>query len=233
MTTKKKSLVPAKKQATQNSKKSPTYTISELAINQLKGHISQLCKHARDCDLDGKLIISVFGENPDTGKALPPVVKHFSPNKQQDIIEFILQKTTRLHSNVYMPPVLMRPDLAQGKKGGEKDIVAVLGLVADFDDDDAKNWKERIPIEPSYVLETSPDRFQVGFLLQEPMEPEEAKLLAQALKIYCHCDHGTADTSHVWRTPGTLNWPNKKKADAGRLLDPWEVKLVEGKMNTV
>jgi predicted P-loop ATPase len=53
------------------------------------------------------------------------------------------------------------------------------------------------------------------------------KPIAVRLKSFCHCDHGTADISHVWRVPGTLNWPNKKKFDEGRAAEPQPVRVVK------
>ena len=116
-------------------------------------------------------------------------------------------------------------DLSNGKKAKEDQIVGVLGLVADFDDIDAANYAARLPVEPSLVLETSPGRFQAFVFFDHPISVSQAKPLAQRLKAATRCDHGTVDCSHVWRIPGTQNWPNKKKADAGRSLDPWTVRV--------
>ena len=188
-------------------------------------HIEAIQACCSGCE--GNFVIASFGQNPHTGEDLPSVVSNFPPDQITQIEEFIVKNSKQKDRNVYMPLCLMRPDLPKGKKGGEKDIVAVFGLVADFDDERAHDWKSRIPCSPSYVLETSPGRFQVGFLFDKPLSPSEAKPLAVALKKYCNCDHGTADISHVWRIPGTLNWPNKTKLDAGRSPEPWEVRHVE------
>ena len=51
--------------------------------------------------------------------------------------------------------------------------------------------------------------------------------MAKALKEAAGCDHGTADLSHVWRVPGTLNWPNKRKVDGGRSPEPQMALVVE------
>ena len=67
-----------------------------------------------------------------------------------------------------MPLAVFRSDLASGGKGLERDIIACLGIVADFDDPDAAKWPERLPIPPNYVLETSASRFQASYLFDKP-----------------------------------------------------------------
>jgi putative DNA primase/helicase len=127
----------------------------------------------------------------------------------------------------------MRSDLAPGSKGGENAIVAVLGLVCDFDDPQATQWETRTPITPTAILETSPGRFQAFYLFSTSLDPMRAKDQAARLQAYDQCDFGRKDLSHVWRIGGTLNWPNKKKLDAGRSPDPYLVTEVSGGCNTV
>jgi RepB DNA-primase N-terminal domain len=115
--------------------------------------------------------------------------------------------------------------LPSGAKGLERDIVACLGIVADFDDPDAARWAERLPIPPNYVLETSEGRFQAFYLFDKPEALEVVKPLAERLKAFAKCDHGTSDISHVWRVPGALNWPNAKKVAEGRARDPQLVRV--------
>ena len=117
---------------------------------------------------------------------------------------------------------LCAEELQRGQRGTEADIVAVLGLVADMDGDTGKNAGE-YPIPPNYVLETSPGNLQPFWLFDRPVKPAEAKVIARGLKAATGSDHGTADTTHVWRVPGTLNWPSKVKLDRGRSADPASV----------
>jgi hypothetical protein len=191
----------------------------------LESHIGALNQIAKDSG-EGIFIIASFGQDPMTGTNLRPKVLHFKSGDTEKMISKVFDLSQQPHRNIYIPPVLMRSDLPSGKKGGISDIIAVFGFVADFDDADADKWPDRIPFPHSYALETSPGRFQVGFLFDEPMLPDKAKVLAVALKKHCNCDHGTADISHVWRIPGTLNWPNKKKADGGRSLEPFLVRYI-------
>ncbi len=91
-----------------------------------------------------------------------------------------------------------------------------------MDGDTGKNAGE-YPIPPNYVLETSPGNLQPFWLFDRPVKPAEAKVIARGLKAATGSDHGTADTTHVWRVPGTLNWPSKVKLDRGRSADPASV----------
>ena len=59
------------------------------------------------------------------------------------------------------------------------------------------------------------------------MTVQEAKPIAQALADAAGCDHRTKDVSGVWRIPGGLNWPNKKKVERGRTLDPQPVRIAK------
>ena len=174
----------------------------------------------------GKLVIASYGEDPTTGNSLLPQVRHFSIGDVNDCLAVINLLGTERHRNVYAPLAVFRPDLPEGKKGGETDILGVLGLVADFDDAEAANWPTRLPLPPDYVLETSPGRFQCGYLFDSPVTVAEAKALGTALKNQAQCDHGTADMSHVWRLPDTLNWPNAKKVKGGRSTEPWTVRTL-------
>ncbi len=131
------------------------------------------------------------------------------------------------HHNIYMPLALFRPDLPSWAKGYERDVVACLGIVADFDDSDAAKWAERLPTPPNYVLETSAGRFQAFYLFDKPEPLDLVKPVAERLKAYAGCDHGTSDMSHVWRVPGALNWPNAKKVREGRSPEPQLVRVVK------
>jgi P4 family phage/plasmid primase-like protien len=200
----------------------------------IRAHAELIHRFAGPLSGKGKLVITAFGEDPDdlhpkTGKPgcpLKPIVVHVEIGDIGTTVRTIVNLATRQHYNVYMPLAVFRLDLPAGKKGAEKDIVAVLGLVPDFDDRQAARWAERLPIPPSYVLETSNGRFQPFCIFDKPEPFEDVKQIAERLKAFAECDHGTADLSHVWRIPGTLNWPNAQKVAAGRKRQPQLVKEV-------
>lgn len=177
------------------------------------------------------IVLTSYGQNPETGENLKPKIWQYSTDDKQfpEAIAQTIEQNQEQHRNFYIGLHIMRHGLPASSRGGLKDIMAVLGFVSDFDDDRAPEYMNRLPqgMTPSYVLETSENRFQCGFLLKEPLHDlEQAREIATRLKAYCKCDHGTADIAHVWRIPGALNWPNQKKVREGRSPEPQLVKLL-------
>ena len=181
------------------------------------------------------VIAAGFGEDPGrtdpkTGKpglSLKPKVIHADVGEIDETLNGITRFVKQPHYNVYMPLAVFRIGLPPGAKGFEKDIIACLGIVADFDDPDAARWAERLPVSPNYVLETSAGRFQAFYLFDTPQALDAVKAVAERLKAFAGCDHGTSDMSHVWRVPGALNWPNAKKVGDGRSPAPQLVRVVK------
>jgi hypothetical protein len=201
----------------------------------LSRHIEALHALAAPLAGIGKLVVACFGEDPDAtnpktgrlGRPLPPQIKHLKIGGGiNENIRVLCCVTEAQHYNAYMPLAVLREDLGHGRKGEESDIEGVLGFVADFDDDDATKWARRLPIPPSYVMETSAGRFRAFYLLDNPASLDLAKPIAERLRAFAGCDYGTADCSHVWRVAGTLNWPNARKIGAGRVREPQLVKVV-------
>jgi hypothetical protein len=172
-------------------------------------HVEMIHTLAKTLADKGMLIVASYGQDPATGVNLLPKVEHINIGDKDGMVAVIRRLAQEPHRNVYVPLAVMRPDLPAGKKGQEKDIVGVLGLVADFDDANAADYARRLPVTAPYVLKTSADRFQAFLLFDRPASIEEAKAVAKALKEVARCDHGTADLSHVWRVPGTRNWPGR------------------------
>lgn len=167
----------------------------------------------------GRLILASFGQNPATGTNLAPKIEAFTAGDAATMTSRAAALAAEPHRNVYIALATMRADLPAGKKGGEKDIGAVYGIVADFDakdDSRAHEWSARLPLAPTMVLETSslPEpSFQCRYLFDEPVPVSTAKRLARALQSMSGCDQCSVDVSHVWRVSGGLNWPNKLKVE--------------------
>jgi hypothetical protein len=206
-----------------------------VLVGELRAHCEIIHRLAAPLAGHGKLVIARFGEDPDQsnpkngarGYPLSPLITHIAIGDVEAMVDVVSNLTVVQHSNVYGALAVFGHDLPQGKKGFEKDIVAVLGLVADFDDADAPRWAERLPLPPNFVLETSTGRFQAFYFLDKPEALAAVKPVAARLKASAGCDHGTADLSHVWRIAGTLNWPNAKKVGAGRPREPQTVRVVK------
>jgi Family of unknown function (DUF5906)/RepB DNA-primase from phage plasmid len=207
----------------------------EIVPDGIRGHVGLIHMLAKSFAGRGTIVATGFGEDPNEidqktgnpGLQLPPKVIHASIGGVKETLTGLAQFLKRPHYNVYMPLAIFRPDLSSWAKGFERDVVACLGIVADFDDSDATRWAERLPIPPNYVLETSAGRFQAFYLFDKPEAPEVVKSVAERLKAFAGCDHGTSDISHVWRVGGALNWPNAKKVAEGRARDPQLVRVVK------
>jgi RepB DNA-primase from phage plasmid len=177
--------------------------------------------HALAAGCDGKIVVASYGQTPG-GLALPSRIEHAVVGDIDTTVRAIDQMQADAHRNVYMPLAVFRRDLEPGRKGSESDVAAVLGLMTDFDarsDPHAGDWCRRMPVPADYALETSPGSFQAAVLFAKPVQPMVAKALGTALVETCRSDTGTKDISHVWRIPGLLNWPDRKKI-GGRLHLP-------------
>jgi predicted P-loop ATPase len=79
---------------------------------------------------------------------------------------------------------------------------------------------DKLPVLAPYVVETSAGNFHATFPLGRALPPSEAKQIAIKLSDAIGGDTGTKDVSHLWRIPGTLNWPSKTKLDRNRSAVP-------------
>jgi hypothetical protein len=132
--------------------------------------------------------------------------------------------------NVYVSWALHPKGLRNNKRGRAADVLGVFGLGADLDRD--KGCKVRIedlPLPPTLLICSSRDpaeNFNLLWLFNRLITVEEARPLARALAdVVEDADRATADPTHVWRVPGTLNWPKKSKVARGRPLTPQLVRL--------
>lgn len=173
--------------------------------------------------IDGVLVASVFHASATGNEDRPGAITHHAIGDVDSMVEAIDAHLETPGANVYVGPQVMRRGLGRGKRGTESDIVAVLALVVDLDTDTGKAGD--LPLEPPYVLETSPGNWQPFYLLDRPLSVGEAKPLAAALRRATSSDAGTSDVCHVWRIPGTKNWPNAKKLARGRSPDPVPVSV--------
>lgn len=190
----------------------PIATFDNLAIGK---HVELLHHLAKG--RDGVFVVSVFNEDS------PGIITHHRVGEVTDMIDAICAQSAAPGANVYCGLQLMRSDLPRGKRGSKSDIVAVLGLVADMDADTGKVGI--MPVTPSFVIETSPGNTQPVILFDQAIAPDKAETLAKALQRATDSDSGTGDIAHVWRIPGTLNYPNVAKIARGRRPEPVAVVL--------
>jgi putative DNA primase/helicase len=187
-------------------------------------HVVAIHRLAAASGMRGKLILAGYGEG------LRPAVYHFAVGDVGALVAGVRQ-VILAHSdeprNWYMPLAIMRPDLEPGLKGGESDIVAVLGAVIDCDADKGGD-APRSPVEANCVLETSPGNQQQFLAFDRPLPLGEAKPLLVALQRMTGADCAS-DASHVWRMPGCLNWPTaaKLKPPRNRPAEPAAVRVIQ------
>jgi RepB DNA-primase from phage plasmid len=190
-------------------------------------HLSLLHDLARASGADGKLVLFAVGENPQTGRKVKPQAQHFAIGDVNMMVEAAEGYAKQAHLNVYAPWAIFRNDLERGTKGDEKHVVATLALVSDLENDKAELPLGTLPLEAPYVIESSSGNFQPVFPLARALGNGEAKALAVSLADFIGGDAGTKDLSHVWRIPGTLNWPNRKKLQRGRSPEPQLVRVAK------
>lgn len=138
----------------------------------------------------------------------------------KDMIDVAVTLTADKHRHLYAPLAIMHVDLPAGRNGGEKDIVAVLGLGAHFSDD--VDYDERLPLEPNYVLKAG-DSVQAFYLLDKPATVFEAKRVAIALCEHAKSDPVSADLAHGWWVAGSYRWSGTG-TELVRVVKPWDGK---------
>jgi len=194
-------------------------TDSSLAIE----HIKLLHRAAQG--LDGKLVLCSYGQNPETGKDITPKVQQFDIGNWQGMASTAATWAKETHRNVYAPLAVLKQGISS--RGKMPDYSHVLGVCADFDDDNAADYLNRLPLSPGMVIGSSKGRFQCVFLFNSPIDTNAAKPIAEALQAHAGCDGCSKDVIHVWRVPGCLNWPNQKKVREGRSPEPQQVTIVQ------
>jgi len=179
---------------------------------------------AKSAGVDGVLVLACYGENPLTGRK-DKHIRRYGIGDVGGMVDEIMNLEGWEHLNVYIPWHIMRPGLTGSERGGLNDLRAILALPVDLDAD--MNRAGELPIAAPYSVESSPGNFQPVYAFSRALLPEEAQPIADALQAATGSDHGTKDLAHVWRVPGTLNWPNKKKAERGRPIAPQPVKVAK------
>jgi len=192
---------------------------SDADHEAIRSHVAMLHEFAVGANVDG---ILTFNRIDDKGKI---DTERFAIGDADHMADAIIGWSCRPDLNLYLPWAIFRKDLPRGKKGGEEDVRGVLALVGDLDSDIGKKavGLAGLPLPAPYVLETSEGNHHAIFPLKRALTVVEAKPIATALSNAIGGDSGTKDTSHIWRIPGTLNWPNRKKLERGRSGVPQKV----------
>ena len=188
----------------------------------------------------GHLVLSSFGEVPVTAddgswKRITPKIQGFALGDSSAMAAQAMAWAKEPGRNVYLAMAIYPSGLGGNRRGRAAEALGVFGLGADLDHD--KGCKVRIedlPLPPTIVISSSrdpADNFNLLWLFNSLITVEEARPLARALAdLVGDTDGGTADPAHVWRVPGTLNWPKKTKVARGRPLVPQLVRVDRGEV---
>lgn len=144
------------------------------------------------------------------------------PNAAGEIVALIASVGAEPHQNVYFAGSLFRSGSVTRYRGRTKEnVIGVLCAVTDFD---AKNnpetRHERLPIAPGSELETSPGNFHCHYWFDQPQPGTEIEPVLYALAAAAAADD-CKSIEHLWRVPGTWNWPDSKKVASGRAAAPF------------
>jgi hypothetical protein len=181
------------------------------------------------------LVLSSFGELPPsnghgTWENMQTCTKSFALGQYQAMAEQAINWAKERGRNVYLSMVLYRGSLGSNRRGKASEALGIFGFGADLDRDKGCEVRiEDLPLSPTAVIRSSSEpveNFNVLWLLDRLITFDEARPIAQALcEVVGDADRSTADATHVWRVPGTLNWPKKTKVARGRPPGPQFVHL--------
>ena len=182
----------------------------------IRSHVEMLHTLAKNAGVDGVLAFTRIDDKNKTH------TEKFAIGDVDRMADAIFGWSTHPNLNIYMSHAIFRKDLPSWSTGKEEDVRAVLSLVGDLDSDLGKKavGLNRLPLPATYVLETSANNFHATFPLGRALSPSDAKAIAVALSNAIGGDSGTKDISHLWRIPGTLNWPSKTKLERNRPAAP-------------
>ena len=91
----------------------------------ITAHLTTIHEWAKATGAIGVLVLCGFGEDPTTGKSLPPKVQLFQIGEVIPMVDKTLTWTMERYCNVYLGLTIMRHDLTAGSRGGTQDIVRV------------------------------------------------------------------------------------------------------------
>jgi hypothetical protein len=106
----------------------------------------------------------------------------------------------------------------------ERDVIKPLGITFDRDGDHRQKGGKAFPLVPTIQIQTSRGAFHDHFWPSEPWDTADFAHLTEGLSGLVGVDHGTSTASHLYRVPGTVNYPTAAKIQAGRCpeLVLWE-----------
>lgn len=147
------------------------------------------------------------------------------PDAGNQIVELVARIGAQPYQNMYFAGSLFRSGAIIDNTGRtKKNVIGVLCAVAEFDaKNDPATRAARLPLPASSELESSPGNFHVHYWFDRPHVGNEIEPALYALADVTGADD-CKSTEHLWRCPGTWNWPNAKKIAAGRSSEPFQAR---------
>lgn len=137
-------------------------------------------------------IVCLSTKGPNTG----PWRDHFFswPADRDDIARFAAQKG--VEEDVYFCP-----NILGSKRCRKSNVIGCSSIWADVDECDPKDFT----LAPSIVIETSPDKTQAYWLLEEQTDPEKAEAIAKSIAYENTTDQNGWNLARRLRVPNTYN----------------------------
>lgn len=190
----------------------------------------------------GCLVACGYGEQPGMYARLEPQI-HVVEN-DFDAVENLIGAFEAINAvpglNGYLSVGLFKPRdqwRNPAGRGAECDLIGTFAFVGDFDrGHDPASFLDRLPLPPHAIVETSAGNFQPWLFLDRPYPVSDAKPVFKALTRAMGSD-ATFSCEHVFRPPGTWNWPGRKKVLAvaqgghGRAPQPQLARAVDAGTN--
>ena len=212
---------PVDEEPESESEPEPVVQIPDANADELHLYFDFIHEHVRSLGAKGELVLSSYGQDPDTEEKIPDKIFRFKIGQSKEMADKALQLTREQHRNVYLQ-LTTHIGLKGKQRGKEANFEMCFGCVADFDQKHDPATRElRLPLPPDMEVETSAGNAQ-DYLFFKPgiWVYKRAEQLCTALRDHCECDDGTITPTHPWRPPGLLNWPNAKKVREGRSRVP-------------
>jgi hypothetical protein len=208
-----------------------------LDYEQLTSFLQALIAVAEPVIGAGSFVACGYGETPGTYEALRPQIHVVDYSEDGLALTRLIEAFDAINTvpglNAYISIGLFKPRhqwCNPRGRGSEADLIGTMAFVGDFDagrGHKPETCLDRLPCEPSLIVETSAGNYQPWIFLDRPYPASEAKPLFAALTRSMGSD-STFSCEHIFRPPGTWNWPTQKKVrDYGRALEPQLARIVE------
>ena len=189
-------------------------------LMRLKDHVAALAsKVPQDCPVGKMQLVFI---QPSTGAVTE---RRYRVGDVEGMLEDV-RVYAHTH-NVYIGVRTIRDDaiITQGGRGTFEATGLVYALVVDDDTGVLRN-----NVAATLEVKTSESRRHKWLLLDTFVGPEAAAALGLRLNRFAGADHCTGRVAHIYRVPGTPNWPNAKKIAEGRKPEPTSLSPRRGKL---